>query len=61
MSNDEIAQIMKMLEELLDRAHAQGLNEVAGHIEAAIEATDEAAMAAENDYSYAGDDDYDDS
>lgn len=60
MTDDEIAQIMKLLEELLDRAQGRGLNEVAGHLEAAIEAADEAAMAAENDYSYS-DDDYDDS
>ena len=59
MTDDEIAQIMKMLEELLDRVQARGLNEVAGHIEAAIEAADEAAMAAQNDYTYS-DDDYDD-
>ena len=60
MTDDEIAQIMKLLEELLDRAHARGLNEVAGHLEAAIEAAVEAALAAENDDSYA-DDDYADS
>tara|TARA_Y100000310_G_scaffold335264_1_gene416835 strand:- start:1051 stop:1233 length:183 start_codon:yes stop_codon:yes gene_type:complete len=60
MTDDEIAQIMKLLEELMDRAQARGLNEVVGHLEAAIEAADEAAMAAENDDSYS-DDDYDDS
>ena len=59
MTDDDIAQIMKLLEELLDRAQARGLNEVAGHLEAAIDAADEAAMAVENNYSYS-DDEYDD-
>jgi hypothetical protein len=59
MSNDEITQIMKMLEELLDQAQAQGLNELAGHLEAAIESADEIAMADQNDDTYS-DNDYDD-